>query len=79
MSDYVVPWADIVAYIQERREQVILALGTAENQELYRIQGKLALLNELLHIKDILSTLESSDRTAPAGASKGGDTWPIRH
>ena len=76
MSDYVVAWADILEYLKERREHIILDLGTKEDKDLYRTQGKLALLNELLHIKDILGTLESSDRSAPSGASKGGaDTW----
>ena len=76
MSDYVVAWADILEYFKERREQIIIDLGELEDKALYRAQGKLALLNELLHIKDILGTLESSDRSAPSGASKGGaDTW----
>ena len=68
MSDYVVAWAVILEYLKERREHIILDLGTKEDKDLYRTQGKLALLNELLHIKDILSTLESSDKSAPSGA-----------
>ena len=59
-SDYVVPWADIVAYMQDRREGVIMDLAKAEDlRGLYHAQGKLALLDELVNIRAILATLDS--------------------
>ena len=61
MSDYVVAWADILEYFKERREQIILDLGTKEDKDLYRTQGKLALVNEFLNIKDILATLGAKE------------------
>ena len=58
--DYVVPWADVIQYLQDRRESVILSMADTEDlRGLYQAQGKLALLNELLNIKDILATLDT--------------------
>ena len=60
MSDYVVAWADVIQYMRDRREGVILSLAEAADlPALYRAQGKLALLDELTHLRDILTTLES--------------------
>lgn len=64
MSEFVVPWADVQRYLRDRREGVILDLSGAEDlQNLYRAQGKLALLDELLNLKDILATLTSVDKS----------------
>ena len=60
MSDYVVPWADVIQYLNDRREGIILDLAHAEDLKgLYGAQGKLALLDELLNLRDILATLDS--------------------
>ena len=60
MPDYVVPWVDILEYLKECRERTILDLSDAQDERLiYRAQGKLALLEELLQMRDILVTLKS--------------------
>ena len=60
MSDYVVPWADVIQYFKDVREATIYDLGSAQDlQGIYRAQGKLALLDELCNLRDILATLDS--------------------
>ena len=70
MSDYVVPWADVIAYMKERRENVILDLAKAEDlRGLYHAQGKLALLDELCNLHGILAALDSVKKEDKHGES----------
>ena len=60
MADYVVSWVDVMAYFTDCRERTILDLAEAEDDKaMWRAQGKLALLNELLNLQDIHATLEA--------------------
>ena len=60
MADYVVSWVDVMAYFTECRERTILDLAEAEDDKaMWRAQGKLALLNELLNLQDIHATMTS--------------------
>jgi len=60
VADYVVSWVDVMAYFTDCRERTILDLAEAEDDKaMWRAQGKLALLNELLNLQDIHATLEA--------------------
>lgn len=59
-SDFVVPWAEVVAYFQDCRERTFGDLARAEtDRQVWQAQGKLTLLEELCNIQDILKTLEA--------------------
>ena len=66
MSDYVVPWAEVIEYFQECREQAFVELSMAESDRaVWRAQGKVALLDELLNLKDVFATMSEVDKVAP--------------
>jgi hypothetical protein len=60
MSDYVVPWPEVIEYFKECREQVMGEMGRAEtDRKLWQAQGKMALIQELLNLPAIFTTLEA--------------------
>ena len=66
MSAYVVPWAEVIEYFQECREQAITELAQAESDRaVWRAQGKVALLDELLNLKEVFASLSEVDKEAP--------------
>lgn len=57
-SDYVVPWSEVMGYFKDCREQAIQELTAAkDDREMWRAQGKLALVEELLNLQDIHATM----------------------
>ena len=63
MISPLIAWSDIKAYLDETRERVILDLAEAENEKaVWRGLGKLALLDELSNLRDILATLDSAKK-----------------
>ena len=66
MSAYVVPWSEVIEYFQECREQAITELAQAESDRaVWRAQGKVALLDELLNLKEVFATMTEVDNKAP--------------
>ena len=66
MSAYVVPWTEVIEYFQECREQAITELAQAESDRaVWRAQGKVALLDELLNLKEVFASLSEVDKEAP--------------
>ena len=66
MSAYVVPWSEVIEYFQECREQAITELAQAESDRaVWRAQGKVALLDELLNLKEVFASLSEVDKEAP--------------
>ena len=60
MISPLIAWSDIKAYLDETRERVILDLADAEHDKaVWRGLGKLALLDELANLRDILATLNA--------------------
>lgn len=52
-------WTDLEAYFKEVQERILLELSSAEDlKDLWRAQGKLALLDELTQLRSILFTLD---------------------
>ena len=63
MISPLIAWSDIKAYLDETRERIILDLADADNDKaVWRGLGKLALLDELSNLQDILATLDSAKR-----------------
>ena len=52
-------WTDLEGYFKETQERVLLELSEADElKDLWRAQGKLALLDELSQLRSILFTLD---------------------
>ena len=67
MSDYVVPWSEVIEYFKECREASFVKLSMAETDKaVWRAQGEIALLDELLNLKDVFATMSEVDKLAPA-------------
>ena len=65
MNEYVVPWTEVIQYFKECREQAFIALSAAdENKDIWRAQGRIALLDELLNLKDVFATMSEVDKPA---------------
>ena len=68
MSD-IITWQDLELYIAELRERVILEIGDAPSDfERTKAQGKLALCNELVTLRESLDTMA---KQAQEGESRG--------
>ena len=80
MSDYVVPWAEVLEYFNECREQAIRELSQAEtDRAVWSAQGKVALLDELLNLKDVFATMSEVDKVAPTPVvSEARRVWLTR-
>ena len=53
-------WSDLEAYFKDTKERVLLQLSEAEElKDLWRTQGKLALLEEFDSLRDIMFTLNT--------------------
>lgn len=64
-EQFVVSWALVLDYFHEKRESTIRSLAdAATDRELWKAQGRLALLEELLTLKDYFETLEEIDKEA---------------
>ena len=64
MISPILAWSDIKAYLDETRERVILDLSGADHEKvIWQNVGKLALLDELGNLRDILATLSTVDKT----------------
>lgn len=54
MSEFVIPWQDLNTYLKEAEERIIGAMAESANEkDLWREQGKLLLVRELLNLKAI--------------------------
>lgn len=63
LAPTVVAWGDLEAYFQDLRERAIRDMTTAETERaLWQSQGKLALIDELTHLRAILQTLDSQGK-----------------
>ena len=64
MISPLIAWSDIKAYLDETRERVILDLADESDNErrIWKNLGKLALLDELSNLRDILATLDSAKK-----------------
>ena len=70
MSEDVVPWTEGIQYCKECREQAFVALSAAdEDRDVWRAQGKIALLDELLNLKDVFATMSEIDKPAQTAVS----------
>ena len=63
-SEFVVTWQDLHSYLKEAREGVIADLADLDGPALFRAQGKLQFIQEMLNLKEILSaTLQGMDKS----------------
>ena len=74
MSAYVVSWSDVMDYFKFLERQAIGEMARADtDRKLWQAQGKLALVQELLNLKDIFATLQEIGAEKPElyGSQKG--------
>lgn len=63
LQPMVVPWPSLEAYFSEMRERVIRDMANSETERaLWQAQGKLAIIDELTHLRDILQVLDTQGK-----------------
>lgn len=63
LQPMVISWITLETYFGDMRERAIRDLAEAETERaLWQGQGKLALLDELAHLRDILQVLDSQGK-----------------
>lgn len=65
-----IPWYELERHLRDRLTQTYLSLAKAKGEEIYKLQGRAELLQELHSLPEILTDLAETEEESKNDAGK---------